>query len=158
MNNGLRSKDCILLIDSLQRHFQKLNVLNLAKNKLGFKGAKHLAEALKQMKLLSTLNLSENEIGDGGITEIVKSLNEYVILESLDISGNCIGKTSQSIECSEVIYDYLKQSRNLETLKMNWNNLRGQVGEKIIDGIGQCYTLKYVHLNNNLLGVAYEGI
>jgi hypothetical protein len=43
MNNGLKPKDCIILIDSLQRHYEKLSVLKLAKNKLGLEGAKHLA-------------------------------------------------------------------------------------------------------------------
>lgn len=47
VNNGLRSKDCILLIDSLQRHYVKLSVLNLAKNRLGCEGAKHLASAIQ---------------------------------------------------------------------------------------------------------------
>ena len=46
-NNGLRSKDCIVLIDSLNRHYMNLSSLNLAKNKLGVEGAKYLAEALK---------------------------------------------------------------------------------------------------------------
>ena len=64
MNNGLKYKECIVLVDSLQRHYEKLSHLNLAKNKLGLEGAKHFAEALKQMKSLSYLNLSENDIGD----------------------------------------------------------------------------------------------
>lgn len=62
-----------------------------------------------------------------------------------------------SAEFGEVIHDYLYSNRTLDTLKMNWNNLRGAVGEKIIDGLIYSYKIKNVHLNNNLLGVAYEG-
>lgn len=47
MNNGLKAKECIVLISSLQRHYNKLSCLNISKNKLGFEGAKHLAEAIK---------------------------------------------------------------------------------------------------------------
>lgn len=62
-----------------------------------------------------------------------------------------------SSEFADVIHDYLSTNRTLDTLKMNWNNLRGAVGEKIIDGLIYCYKIKAVHLNNNLLGVTYEG-
>lgn len=93
MNNGLKAKECIVLVDSLQRHYSKLSILNLSKNKMGQDGAKHLAEAVKSMKVLSHLDLCFNEIGDAGISEIAKSLKEYSQVEYLDISGNCIGKS-----------------------------------------------------------------
>ncbi len=35
-NNGLKSKQCKLLIDSLHRHYPKLQILNLRKNRLGY--------------------------------------------------------------------------------------------------------------------------
>ena len=62
-----------------------------------------------------------------------------------------------SIEFAEVLHDYLYSNRTLDTLKLNWNSLRGAVGEKVIDGLANSYKLKSVYLNNNLLGVAYEG-
>lgn len=34
-NNGLKSKECSLLLASLSQHYSKLAVLNLAKNKIG---------------------------------------------------------------------------------------------------------------------------
>jgi hypothetical protein len=39
---------------------------------------------------------------------------------------------------------------------MNWNSIRGHVGEKIIDGLLTCISIKSVSLNNNLLGVVYD--
>ncbi len=39
---------------------------------------------------------------------------------------------------------------------MNWNNIRGQIGEKIIEGLVLSKRITQVHLNNNLLGVAYD--
>lgn len=47
MNNGLKSNETKILLDSLQRHYPKLSVLNLSKNKIGSKGAKVLSEALR---------------------------------------------------------------------------------------------------------------
>jgi len=136
---------------------QKLNKLNISKNKLGYEGAKHLAEALKQMKSLTHLDLSNNDIGDTGVLEILKSVKDYSALEYFDLSGNRIGKTSHGIECGEILNEYLHTNRVLEHLKMNWNNLRGIIGEKIIEGLVHCYSIKTVEFNNNLLGIAYEG-
>jgi Leucine-rich repeat (LRR) protein len=59
------------------------------------------------MKSLISLDLSENEIGDVGITEVVRSIKNYGSLEYLDISGNSIGKTTYSIELSDLMHSYL---------------------------------------------------
>lgn len=77
------------------------------------------------MKSLTHLDLSENEIGDVGINEILNSCKDYGMIETLDISGNNIGKTSFSSECAETMNHFLSNNRNLEILKLNWNNLRG---------------------------------
>ena len=47
MNNGLKATETKILLESLQRHYSKLSVLNLSKNKIGSKGAKVLSEALR---------------------------------------------------------------------------------------------------------------
>lgn len=39
---------------------------------------------------------------------------------------------------------------------MNWNNIRGPVGEKIIEGLITCSSIKTVSMNNNLLGIVYD--
>ena len=39
---------------------------------------------------------------------------------------------------------------------MNWNSLRANAGDKIIDGLSFAYSLREIHLNNNLLGVSYD--
>lgn len=72
------------------------------------------------------------------------------------MSGNNIGKSSFANETSEALFDYLAGNRDLEIIKMNWNNIRGHVGERIIDGLLQCSSVREVHVNNNLLGVAYD--
>lgn len=66
-NNGLKSRDCTVLIESMERHFAKLSVLNLSKNRLGTEGSEFLSNHLRSMKELTTLDLSNNEIGDYGV-------------------------------------------------------------------------------------------
>ena len=39
---------------------------------------------------------------------------------------------------------------------MNWNSLRGGPGEKIVEAIRDCPSLRELYINNNLLGVSYE--
>ena len=39
---------------------------------------------------------------------------------------------------------------------MNWNSLRGVVAEKIIEGLLECYGLRELYMNNNLIGVSYD--
>lgn len=102
-NNGLKGREMNLLINSLSRHYSKLTHLNLAKNKLGYEGAKYLSESLNEMKALLSLDLAENEIGDIGIGEIMKSLKNFGNIEYLDISGNNIGKSSSAMDCAEYI-------------------------------------------------------
>ena len=109
------------------------------------------------MKSLSSLDLSENEIGDLGVAEIVHSAKSYGMLEYLDLSRNNIGKSSHSIECADAIHEYLADNRIIEHFKINWNNLRGQAAEKVIEGFLNCYSIRTICMNNNLLGVAYDG-
>ena len=155
-NNGLKPKECILMIDSFTKHYLQVYNLTISKNKLGLEGAKRLAVALADMKVLSKLVLSDDEIGDMGISEIINSCRSYCSLEYLDISGNNIGKSSAAGELAENINMFLSNNRTIEVLKMNWNSMRAATAEKIIDGLIYCGGIKELHLNNNLLGVSYD--
>lgn len=79
------------------------------------------------------------------------------MVESLDISGNNIGKTGHMLECAEALSSYLSTNLHIEHFKIGWNNLRGVAGEKIIEGLTHCSGIKTVFMNNNLLGIAYDG-
>ena len=74
----------------------------------------------------------------------------------VDLSGNNIGKSTFANEAAEAIYEFLVGNRDIDIIKLNWNNIRGHMGERIIDGLLQCLSVREVHLNNNLLGVAYD--
>lgn len=155
-NNGLKPKECCLLIASFQKHYQQIQSLTIAKNKMGLEGAKYLATSLAEMKILSKLCLNDNDIGDHGVADILSSARNYCSLEVLDISGNNLGKSSASGELAESLYLFLSNNRSLEVLRMNWNSLRGNVGDRIMEGLVECTGIREVYMNNNLLGVTYE--
>ena len=108
------------------------------------------------MKILQKIVLADDEIGDLGINEIINACKNYCSIEYLDISGNNIGKTPAAAELAENMSQYLNNNRNIEVLKMNWNSLRGNVADKIVDGLVYCYGLRELAVNNNLLGVSYD--
>ena len=54
------------------------------------------------------------------------------------------------------MFQFLTENRILEEFVINWNNIRGQVGAKIIEGLTQALKIKKISMNNNLLGFAYD--
>jgi hypothetical protein len=52
--------------------------------------------------------------------------------------------------------EYLSNNRTLEVLKLNWNSLRGNAADKIIEGLSECYGIREIFINNNLVGQHYD--
>jgi len=155
-NNGLKPKECTLMIESFSKHYGMIQSLTISKNKMGLEGAKFLAHSLPEMKILSKLSLADNDIGDTGINEIINACRSYCSIEYLDISGNNLGKSPVGLEMGESLNQFLTNNRTLEVLKMNWNSLRAVVADKVIEGLIYALSLREVHMNNNLIGVTYD--
>ena len=155
-NNGLKPKECQLLIESFTRHYQMISSLTISKNKLGIEGAKYLSGSLSEMKILSKLVLADDEIGDAGVSELIYNCRNYCSLEYLDISGNNLGKSSAALEFADNMNAYLTNNQYLEVLKMNWNSLRDEIAEKVIEGLIDALSIKEFHISNNLIGVSYN--
>ena len=132
-----------------------MTTLNLSKNKLSWKGAETFSVHLKSMKALTNLDLSDNDVGDLGMISLAQGLKVSNV-EVLDLSGNGIGKTSKQFEMAVMLGDYFKDNKSLERLSMNWSNLRGGFGLKILSGLKMVTRLKGLALANNLLGMSYE--
>jgi hypothetical protein len=58
VNNSLKPKDSIILVESLQNHYGSIQVLDLSKNVIGPLGGSHLILKLPQMRMLRTLKLA----------------------------------------------------------------------------------------------------
>ena len=112
------------MMDCLQRHFEKIQVLRVSKNKIGVQGAKHLAECFRFMKVLQILDLGHNEIGDLGMEEIANELSVAPFnLEELDISGNHMGKNpTYFARVSPNLIRTFSHFGRMHTLKMGFNN------------------------------------
>ena len=88
VNNSIRMRDAINIIDSFERHMPNLQILNMSENNLGVEGGKHLAKNIHKMIKLIELNLKQCTITDRGIIEIVTALDELGTLDIIDLSGN----------------------------------------------------------------------
>ena len=156
-NNGIKYKEFSLMMDCLHRHFEKIQVLRISKNKIGVQGARHLADCFRFMKVLTTLDLSHNEIGDCGMEEISSELSvAHFNLEELDISGNHLGKNPTYFsKVSPNLVKTFSHFGRMHTLKMGFNNLRGdQYGniDRLIISFIEMASLKHLDLQSNILG------
>ena len=89
----MKQQETKLMLECLERHYEKVQTLTISGNKIGLVGAQALAKCLLQMKSLTTLDLSHDEIGDQGLFEIITQVTGgNLSIEELDLSGNCIGK------------------------------------------------------------------
>lgn len=155
MNNSIRARDAITIIDSIERHMVSLVSLNLSKNDLGVEGGKHLARNLPKMKKLEELRLADCNITDRGIIEIILSLDELGTLDLLDLSGNQIGKSAHFADLANKMEKFIMGS-HLEKLHLDDNNLRAQHGEKILRAICSLEMLQVLSLKKNFLGQALK--
>ena len=158
-NNGIKHQEFEIMLDCMQRHFEKVQVLTISHNRIGFKGANKLAMAFKEMKMLTHLDLSFDEIGDQGIETIAEQLAASPFsLEELDLSGNCLGKSPTSFQkvVPQVISMMANHSR-LTSFKLSHNNMRGGHGgvDVLLKSFIEASNLKHLDLSHNLLGKVY---
>ncbi len=129
-NNGLRGVEAEKLILSLSQHYSTLKILNLSENKIGFIGAKALADAVPKIILLESLDLSSNYLGDSSVNTILKKYREETSsalkLKSLKLSQNDLGKSTAFKQCMATLSLFLGDTSDLEELDLSWNNIRGE--------------------------------
>jgi Ran GTPase-activating protein (RanGAP) involved in mRNA processing and transport len=91
VNNSIRPRDSVKIVESIVTHMPNLLVLNLSKNELGPEGSKFLATQIPKMSKLKELRLANCNITDRGAIEVVSSLDEINSIDCLDLSGNKLG-------------------------------------------------------------------
>lgn len=159
-NNGLRAQEFSVMLNCFSAHYEKLQILRVVKNRIGFAGAKQLSETFKLMKSLSILDLSFCEIGDLGMVEIGTGLASSTFnLEELDLSGNEIGRNQNNFaKLVPVMQQFLTHFGRLQKLKLGFNNLRGSQQlhvDKLILSFLEIGSLKELDLQGNTLGQNY---
>ena len=82
--NGIRSKECIMIVEALDPHLGTLSILNFSENKIGFEGAKAIGEKVLNMKQLECINVASNMLGDEAIYEILKGVSFCQTLKEIN--------------------------------------------------------------------------
>ena len=147
-NLGLNS---IKILLQIFLDFEKICVLNLAKNNLNDKGLILLSKAIKKSISLVSVDVSSNNITHEGGKQFINDLieqqsiiNIYLGTNKNRINSNHI--TEKGIDNIEVL---LKQNKILEKINFSSNLLKNKGLEYIIKGLNGNYTLKYLSLSNN---------
>jgi Ran GTPase-activating protein (RanGAP) involved in mRNA processing and transport len=153
----MKPQNAMIALQSIDKHMNNLQVLNLSKNELGLEGGKYLATQILKVKKLKELRLAECNITDKGVIELIKSVDEINCLEVLDLSGNQIGKSQYFGDLVGKFERYLNQNTHLERLYLDDNNLRAQNGERILKAICQTLALTHLSVKKNFLGIALKG-
>jgi hypothetical protein len=91
-NNNLDDAGIQELADFVVNKKRRLNVLDLSKNKLSFKGCKELGRMFIRDAEVLTLDLSHNSIGTDGFLEVLKSLKKNMMTRKLHLNECHISK------------------------------------------------------------------
>ena len=110
----------------LKANDPSLTTLDLEKNSIGVKGAKAIAEALKDNTVLTTLDLNSNSIGDDGAKAIAEALKVNTVLSTLYLRGNSIGNDG-----AKAIAEALKVNTVLTELDLDSNSIGDSLLNKI---------------------------
>ena len=95
-----------------------LTTLDLWVNSIGDEGARALAEALKTNGVLTTLKLGETSIGDEGARALAEALKTNGVLTTLHLGGNSIGADG-----AMALAEALKTNGVLTTLNLGRNSI-----------------------------------
>jgi hypothetical protein len=131
--NGIRSKECIMLVGSLESHYNSLLHINFAENRIGYEGAKSLGDALVNFKQLETINVASNLLGDLAVDEILKGLVPLLNVTEINLSNNSLGQKQNECRFYANLSAILQNTHTLVKLDLSWNNIRGEVAEMLID-------------------------
>ena len=152
--NGVRSKECIMLVAAFEPHYKSLKQIDFSENRIGFDGAKALGGAIKNVKMLETINVASNLLGDLAVNEVLKGCIPLLNLKEINLSNNGLGQKQNGCLFVESLSNILKNAQYLVKLDLSWNNLRGSVAESFIEGLKENMTIKHLDLSYNLFGLS----
>ena len=107
----------------------KLEVLEIGRNRLENKGAKALAEVLTAKKTFVKLNVQQNGIKKEGIIELLKSIRDNKNLEELYLNDNWV----KGEEAMVLLDDIIRACKNLRVLNLSDNNIGDASTKKLFE-------------------------
>ncbi|CAF1122055.1 unnamed protein product [Adineta ricciae] len=119
-SNAIEYRGARYLADGLKDN-KTLTILQLGCNKIGYEGAQYIANMLKENTTLTGLELESNEIKDEGARFLAGALKTNTTLIELEIWGNEIGNDGV-----QYIADTLSNNRTLTHLDLGRNSIGDQ--------------------------------
>jgi len=117
------------LCEALIAGENKLEVLEIGRNRLENKGAKALAEVLTAKKTFVKLNVQQNGIKKEGIIELLKSIRDNKNLEELYLNDNWV----KGEEAMVLLDDIIRACKNLRVLNLSDNNIGDASTKKLFE-------------------------
>ena len=151
---AIRNKAGYIL--SCQELEDKLSMLNtwfsvselqLIRCKLGYDGARAIAEALHINTTLKTIDLSWNGIGDDGARTIAEALGKNSTLQMLLLWNNNVGADG-----ARAIADALRVNSTLQKLDLWYNNVGDDGAMAVAEALRVNSTLHVLSLGDNDVG------
>ena len=138
--------DCCLLTDvgiaglmkGLSSDGSKISCLSLAQNRIGVKGAQHIAEMLVSNKNLKSLELASCHIPDEAVATLALALSRgnNTSLQKLSLGFNAFGD-----EGVTALGEMLSNDSRLEQLEVQFNEFGDKGLEALIQGLSENYFL-----------------
>ncbi len=149
-DNDVGVKGALCIADVLSSP-TKLKHLNLSSCKLGTEGGDAIFQAMNINASVEILIASDNALGDMGCESVAMMLKTNIKLKHLDLQENHIG-----IEGIVAISKALMKNRVLSFLGLQWNDLSNDGAARIGEAMTQNNTLKAIHILGNHIDL--EGI
>eukprot|EP01012_Entosiphon_sulcatum_P056056 TRINITY_DN789_c0_g2_i1.p1 TRINITY_DN789_c0_g2~~TRINITY_DN789_c0_g2_i1.p1 ORF type:complete len:1340 (+),score=235.65 TRINITY_DN789_c0_g2_i1:1389-5408(+) len=124
-STGLGQKGAKFLADALRQN-STIRVLRLARNNLFVEGMRPLSEALKVNTAVVDIDLQDNSIGEKGATYLANTLKSNTAITRLNLAANKIFPSG-----AKVLGEALRANITLATLDMRTNGL-GDNGAKTV--------------------------
>jgi len=113
VNNSLRPRESLLIMQSFRHQIGTITHLNLSQNNLSLSGAEYLETVIPAMRSIKQLHLNECHLGDRGVRKIVAKLEDFTALDVLDLSGNQIGQSSYFKESAAALISFIAKQTQL---------------------------------------------
>lgn len=104
---------------------------------------------------LSKIDISYNDIGNSGLQKIFSTLKDHIEtskLQDLSLAGNKINLGAHDLGIkviTELIHDYISQTRVLRSLDLSLMELSDEIGVKIVSALENNFSLIHFDLSGN---------
>ena len=115
-------------------------------NRIGAKGAKWLAEAIKINSTLLTIDLSDSYIGDEGVEYLAQAIKINSALEKIKLARI-------KVKGAKWLAEAIKINSSLQMINLNGNSIGAEGAKEIAEAIKINCALEEINLSDNSIGI-----